>query len=44
MAWRTPGEGTKRRKGKEMKAKIIRAAGILAAGTLVLQQHIQQIR
>ncbi len=35
MAWRIPGEGTRRRKGKEMKAKIIRAAGILAAGTLI---------
>lgn len=35
MAWRTPSEGTGRRKGKEMKAKIIRAAGILAAGTLI---------
>lgn len=35
MAWRLPAEGTKRRKGKEMKAKIIRAAGILAAGTLI---------
>ena len=35
MAWRLPAEGTKRRKGKEMKAKIISAAGILAAGTLI---------